>query len=559
MRGSIMLTAALWLALAITTLGVIDVSHVWWQLRTLQGVADMAALAGAQRLDDTCGTTGTGAQTIVRQNAVANGYSGALTVTCGRYNLSTQTLGAGTPFNAVNVALNTNVDYWFLSLLNAGQAQTVNVAAQATSRVVNVGAFTLTTGLATVQSGQSTLLNGLLSGLLGGTVNLSVLQYNTLASAQVKLSDLAIALGASDVTSLLTQNPTLTQLIAALGTAAAKSNAAASPVMTTVASSVSSTLAGKAIGMNGAGSSSGLLAITLTNPNGALNASVNALDALLVAAEIANAGSLTPITVNLSTLTALNSLLTGTLSIKIGQPPTLAVGEAGQNSAGVWRTVARSAQVSVLLNVDFYVGAALVHLPLYVSAASGNAVLTQTQCGAGASDSGSYMQVQPQIAGLCLAGNAPALFATGTNATLPACGPTGLVANVLGIQLYGMAFTSLNPATKTIAFTGVGHTITSTNPVMVNSNDLGQDLNTAFTTLTTSLSSSLTLDAGGVSVPLGPVLGPVVALLNPLISTLVAPLLTSLMPPLFNLLGVQVGTSTVTDLSLTCGNVQLVN
>ena len=62
----------------------------------------------------------------------------------------------------------------------------------------------------------------------------------------------------------------------------------------------------------------------------------------------------------------------------------------------------------------------------------------------------------------------------------------------------------------------------------------------------------------GALIPVGQDLKWVVDLVSPLITGTISPLLSAVVPPLLNLLGAQVGTSTVTDLSLTCGNVQLV-
>lgn len=574
MRGSIAITAALWLTIAVASLCVLDVAHVWWQRRTLQGVVDMAALAGAQRLDDSCGT---GAQTIIRQNANANGYSGALTVTCGRYNLNTQSLVANsTPYNAVNVALNDDVAYWFIPTVSAPKASKATVAVQATSRVINVGAFTLGTGLATVQSGNSTLLNGLLTGLLGNksALNLNLLTYQTLAGTQIKLGDLALALGASDVTDLLTRPaPKMSALIVALGQVAAKTSSASSAAVSALVPAMSSTVAARTINLNGSGSTAGLFDVGLYNKNGALNASVNALDALLVAAEIANSGpssSLVPIRLNALVLpSVLGSLIDGTastLSIRIGEPPSLAIGEAGVDGSGNWRTIASSAQIELLLDVNLNVAIPLLpflpllsaDIPLYISVAPGSAWLTQTQCGAGVHDSGSYMTVQPGLANLCLAGQAPGLFA----GTASKCNASrGKLLGILGdtLVLYGVASVQVSPVPKNIAFTGAGHTIVSTNPVTVNSNDLGQDLSDALGTLTTNLVGSLAISPVGIVLPLSGIASLLSNVLSPLITGTVGPLLSGLVPPLLNLLGVQVGTSTVTDLSLTCGNVQLVN
>jgi uncharacterized membrane protein len=561
MRGSIMIMAALWLTIAVGSLCVLDVAHVWWQRRTLQGVVDMASLAGAQRLDDSCG----GAQSIIKQSAIANGYTGAMTITCGRYDLNSRSLVANaTPYNAVNVTLNNDVAYWFIPSFSSPTVSNANVVVQATSRVSNVGAFTLGTGLATVQSGNSILLNGLLTGLFGNNskLNLNILSYQSLASTQIKLGDLAIALGAKDVTDLLTQPPpTMRALLNALSTITATTSSVASAAINALLPALSTKIASMPINLDGSGTAPGVFNIGLSNKNGALNASVNVLDAVLVAAQVANSGTdATPISLDIGNLTGstlLSPLIQGGVSLRINEPPRLAIGEAGQDASGNWRTVANSAQIELLIDIKVQVPLVLtIDLPLYVSAAPGKAMLTRTQCGAGVADSGSYMSVQPGVAGLCLGGGASGIYA-GTTA---ACGDPTPIISVLGsgIVLYAEADANVQPALKNIAFTGAGHMITSPNPVTVNSNDLGQDLNSAFTTLTTSLLKSLSISVLGLLVKVGPLLQPVVDLITPLITDTISPLLTAVVPPLLNLLGAQIGTSTVADQSLTCGNVQLV-
>lgn len=562
MRGSIMIMAALWLTIAVGSLCVLDVAHVWWQRRTLQGVVDMASLAGAQRLDDSCGG---GAQSIIKQSAIANGYTGSLTVTCGRFNLGTQALVPNaTPYNAVNVALNNDVAYWFIPSFGSSAISKGNVVVQATSRVNNVATFSLGTGLATVQSGNSVLLNGLLTALFGknSALNLNILSYQSLASTQIKLGDLALALNAKDVTDLLTQPPpTMAALLNALSTVAAKTSGVASAAINALLPALSAKIASMPVNLDGSGTAPGVFDIALGNKNGALNASVNVLDAVLVAAQIANSGTdATPVSIDLGNLTGstlLSPLIQGGLSVKINDPPRLAVGEAGQDASGNWITQANSAQIALLLDLKVSVPLVLtLDLPLYVGADPGSAVLTRTQCGAGIADSGSYITVQPSVARLCLGGNAPGLFA-GTSAS---CGRPTPIVSVLGstLAIYAKADAKVQPAPKNIAFTGVGHTITSQNPVTVNSNDLGQDLTSAFTTLTNSLLSSLSISVLGALIPLGQDLQWLVDLITPLITDTISPLLTAVVPPLLNLLGAQVGTSTVTDQSLACGNVQLV-
>ncbi|MEJ0004610.1 MAG: hypothetical protein WDN30_15595, partial [Pararobbsia sp.] len=185
------------------------------------------------------------------------------------------------------------------------------------------------------------------------------------------------------------------------------------------------------------------------------------------------------------------------------------------------------AQISLLLSLQ--VGVPLLgidlDLPLYINAASATANLTRTQCGAGVNDSGSFMTVQPALANLCLAGQAAAMFATPPNATLPNCASALEIAQVTPvIRVFGAAATSLEPASSTVAFTGVGHTIRQPNPVVTSSNAVGQDVSSGISTLLNSLLSTAVVSLAGLNVSLSTVqwlLGPIVDI----ITNTLAPLL----------------------------------
>ena len=590
LRGSIAITAAIWIFTIVIILGVVDVGHIWWERSHLHNVADMMALAGAQRFDDTCG----GAQTAVSQIASSNGYTGTYTVQCGRYETSTNTFTAiadstDPTINAVNVLLSSSVTYWFMPMVGKNSQ---GIQVESTSRVVNIDAFTLSTTLLSVQSGNSVLLNGLLNALLGsGTVNLNVASYQALAAAQVKLSDLAVQLnsnGANDIVQMLSTTPTLTTLLRAISNALPATDASQAALSQLIGSS-NTTQGGTTVPMNGSNNQVGLLDIGLQNVDAASNATVDALDAVMVAAQVANAsgGTVAPINLDLSLFSGLPVAPgVGTkLEVALGQPPVLAVGEAGTSS-----TVARSSQIKLYL--DLYVSTTgpdnflsllpagiNIEVPLYLAVANGQASLTKTNCGAGVSDSWAEMQVQPSVLQACIttSANAKQLFNSAPIGPAPSCtGSTVQLANVSvslplsGSQtLIGVDSTSVQavaqPASSTVTFTGVGNQITSQNPAQLNSNDLGQDLNSVLSNGSGSVLSQLANNVT-VTVPALPVVGDLVTLLlqdlngivGGLITTTVAGVVNAVVPPLLTLLGAQVGSASVTDLSLTCGNVQLV-
>ncbi|RKP50264.1 TadG family pilus assembly protein [Pararobbsia silviterrae] len=598
MRGAIAITAAIWLSTIVVALCVIDVGHVWWERRALQGVADMMALSAAQRLDDTCG----GTQSVAAQIAASNGYTGTYTVTCGRFETGSSTFTEqGSPYttvNAIQVLLNSTVKYWFMPMIGS---LSEGVAVQSTSRVVNVNAFTLGTSLLAVQTGNSALLNGLLTSLLGSSVNLGIASYQALADAQIKLGDLAAQVnsnGANDIVQMLASSPTLGTLLSAVSHVLPAGDASQT-ALSGLSSAATAGGSGNKVPMDGSNGQTGLLDVGLENKNAAANATIDALDAVMVAAMVAHTtgNGVAPIGLSVSLLPTIAGidLSQSQLSVSLGQPPVLAVGEAGTAS-----TIARSSQIKLYLDLQLStqspndpLGLILANLtvevPLYLAIGNGQATLTKTQCGSGVNDSSAQMSVQPSILQACITTQQSALNLFNAAPIGPAPSCTGAVTLVsLSLLNLGItpatpptlsitsqsAYASAQPASSTVTFTGVGTDIVSANPVAANSNDLGQDLASVLGGqsggVLGQLVAGLQLKISGlgalggllsavISTTLSTVLGPAVQLLvQNVLTTTVESLLSTTIPPLLNALGAQIGSATVTDLSLTCGNVELV-
>jgi uncharacterized membrane protein len=297
---------------------------------------------------------------------------------------------------------------------------------------------------------------------------------------------------------------------------------------------------------------------------------VSLLDTLLVAAEVAQGQS----AVNLGTALNLSPLANVTAQVKIIEPPVIAVGEAGQNADGTWRTSAHSADVRLYLNINLLsinLGLATVtalNLPIYIEVGTGTAWLQSTQCTTSKATSQSVISAQPGLAYVCVGNDAISNF---TNTTTTAtCNQAALVTNAtVGtyslIRIYagnpttnaGLSFKVQPPAATPLTFNGISGD--SDDYQTANSNAVGSVAINLLTQINNSLLSSLYLTVGGVNP--GPI---VAALLQPLLTavdTLLSPLLTALdglLVPLLQLLGVQIGEVTVHDLGLACGQAQLV-
>lgn len=560
--------AVFWLLAVITTVSVIDIGSVFYQRRQLQGVADLAASAGVQVIDDACSRAPANAAGSAGANGfTASGTSSTITTTCGRWDPTlyagpTYFAAAGTPANAVQVTVAKQVPYFF-----GGPGRVVT--ATATAQAVNVGAFSIGT---TTSSVDPTVITGLLNAMLGTSLNalqISAAGYAGLAQSRIEIGDLVTAAGVGTVDQLLALNLTAAQIarltLTALQTTQvvnANLSAAVGALQTIVNANIpgSGTVAIGAV--NGA---AGLLQIGLANTQSALHATISPFDALMVAAEVAQAGKSA-----LNVGTGLNlGVATATLQVQVIQPPVLAVGEAGKTPAGAWRTVASTAQIQVLVKISLGavpglaslgLGAPIVNLPVNIAVAPGKGWLVSTQCLSTQAATNSVVGVQTGIAQVCVGDTI-----TNPLASVPfSCAPATLI-NVLNILTVktgaGLAATVPPSNAATMTFDGISGN--ADDYQATSSNQVGGVLYNATLGLAAQLSSptGLTLQVLGVATPLGSILGQLVA--GPILS-LVLPLLKpvftaldSVLTPVLQLLGAQIGVSTVHGLPPVCGQSQL--
>lgn len=185
---SIIVVAALGAVLGVSALAI-DVGSIFLQTRKLQGMADLAAIAAARDL--------TRAQAAAVATAVDNGWVGPIsadTVT-GKYNSeagvapANRFVATAAEPNAVRVTLHAQADLFF------GQAvlgrPTTSITRTATAATADLAAFSVGTKLANLDGG---VANSLLSALTGGSVSLSLMDYNALATADVDLLSYSKAL-----------------------------------------------------------------------------------------------------------------------------------------------------------------------------------------------------------------------------------------------------------------------------------------------------------------------------------------------------------------------------
>ncbi|MBN3766770.1 hypothetical protein G3O01_38590 [Burkholderia sp. Ac-20365] len=571
-RGATAVLAAVWIGTAVASLGALDVGNVYLMRRQLQRTADLAAVAGAQTIGMAGGCAG--ATTSAQQAAVRNGYTGdtPVSVTCGRWSTASGAAqfdaSGATPLNAVQVTATQSVNHFFI-----GPAR--DVQAVATAKASDTASFSLTSNLASLSGGA---VNGLLGALLNANVSLDVATWQALASTNVRLGDLATQLGAASINELLGAKVTVSNLASAMASVLSRNNIASANVISALTTVQAAASGGVAIALGDGGSGApGLLAIGLADKQAAASASISALDALLVAAELAHGTSALDLGAALNPSAIPGITLPASLTAKaaILQPPVIAVGEAGVDGTGAYRTSAHAAQVRVFLDLNLSVASlATVDLPLAIEGANGTAGLAQTQCASTKAASTSTVRVSStNVAQVCL-GQDAGLNLTNTTSAMRCQQPARLASLTIPLPLLppvtvdvnagratplsglNLSLGAMNPATLTFnGQTGDGDDYQS-----VNANALGSATGGLLGQVMAQLPGSLFLTVGGASVGsdvLNAALSPLQNLTNALQPVLGS--LDTVLVPLLQLLGVQVGVSTVHAISLSCSDAQLVN
>ncbi|UCI32637.1 TadG family pilus assembly protein [Mesorhizobium sp. B4-1-4] len=555
------LSAPVALALAAVA---IDEASIYTERRQAQAMVDLAAITAASNINN----INTAVVTTLTDNGMlgivvqASGQTippavdkTVVTVTQGRYASSTANVGqrfqAGvTPYNAVRVTLTKIPARYFASSL----LPTPVIGTQATASMTPQATFSVGSRLLSVNGG---ILNALLSGLLGGNISLSVMDYNGLISADVSVLSFVSALAtqlnitAGTYSDVLASKATVGQIATAMANVPGLGNTAkvalqiiASKSTGTVKIPLSSLVDLGSVGSLGLGQ----------QPSG-LGIDASAMGMLTAAAVLANGTNQAAVDLGAT----IPGLLSTKLSIAIGEPaqssPWLAVGGIG--------TIVRTAQTRIKLTASVGIGTpglagginlVAVNLPLNVEVAYAEAKLTDITCPTGPSSINVSIAAHPGIAQLNLANsNNPSGFADFSH---PQTFTDADIADVKlllipPIQVMGSAATAItnnSPQTLTFNATDIANKTVRT----VSTRNISQSL-------TTSLVNNLSLSANllGLGIDATALLGTVKPAVAALLNTVTAPV-DDLLYNVLSALGVGVGQADVRVTGATCGRAVLV-
>jgi uncharacterized membrane protein len=564
-RGDIAIIAAIVLPLIILAAAfAIDLGHIAYVKRHLQKVADVAAIAAAQDLSN----PQAGAQASAQYNGFNPDSAGhQMQVTPGYWNPQspyvqgptyfTSSIPYGQQVNAAKVQVTENVPFFFVF----GQRE---VSAQAIAWSSNMAGFSISSQLLDLNTQQSALLNSILGGLLGTSVNLGVAGYNALLGTSVSLGQLAQALQVGTVNNLLQANLTLPGLYQGILTAVGNQQNGG------VLSSQATGALQQLVGLNVPGSYQvpvgQILQLGLADPNAAVNAQVNVLNLITAAAMVANQHHFVDIP-NIGV--QLGGLANISLGLYVISPPSIAFGQPGQNPDGTWKTQAHAAQVAVALHIQLLqgipaLGGGLLNIPIYLEVDPAQGHLTSLQCAV--PQSGDQVQIGANTGILtAIIGDIPQDALSNTTQPLSASAQPATLLNVLNLIKVTM-----NPLVIPLsdeagygagnyAYTPLNFSGQPQQSQTIDTNAVGGALGNVLTTLAQQLQqpNSLNVSLLGLNLGLGNVVGALVGALNPILVPLVNSL-NGLLVPVLQLLGVQLGSAQVTYNAVSCGNATLV-
>lgn len=448
--GSVVINAAIALSLLVIVLVGTELGYLFYMKRQYQKAADLAALAGAPRLNGPADCQL--AKNAARLNANGSGPSDPnrnlpssfsledANITCGRWDPSITSneshFDSTDPnYNAIRVLISNAPDDIF-SIFSGDR--TIRVQAIAARASEPVASFSVGSGVARLDEGA---LNKVLTMLLGTAVNLSLVDYEGLANAKINLLGLADALhlnlGSYD--ELVAANVSLGDLVTAAINALPQSNDSETVSLATSLLNGLLSLDGgldldrTTINLLKTAEQAGLITADLDtkDPRSALNGDINALNLLLVSLQVANSNSGAAAQLDVP----LDPLANVQVKTTVIEPPSIAVGPPGYYANGKARTSAHTGQARVLLNAKVLTPASggnllnldlllasvkvslpagqLINLPIYVEVASGDGELEEVSCKAADGKYDVKIGAMPGLAHVFL-GNVPTAFTNRT-------------------------------------------------------------------------------------------------------------------------------------------------
>ena len=547
-RGAVLILAVLSMTVVMAAAALsVDTGRLVLTKRQLQAVVDLSSLDAVRALGDRAGDAGglpidEYAEKLGREAAERNGFDvdepgQTLDVVVGAFDPATGTFTATNDpslRNAVKLTAGTTLEWAFVP--GGTSLSTSAVAEIRDAAGIAVGSY-----VARLDSTKSAVLNGLLTGLLGGNVTLDLVSYKGLGDAAVGFGRLRSALGVTTgtVDEFLDTEVGLRDVLNATATALtaqgdAVSLAAVSPV-STLAAATDATLRLR-LGT--------LFDVAQGSGQAALSADLNVLQLVQMSAQVADTDHFVSVTVPVTIPGVTNT----TLQLTLIEAPRIAIGPARQDGTGQWVTRAVAAQIRAQLRLQLQQLLTVlgvtgpVSLPVYLEGGGTTAALTGIRCAAPVESSEIDVHTDGQAVRAAVGIVASTDLQDRTSPVDVAAGPLADIPLI--VRVAGSADVTVAHTASDLTFTGPfdwTNTQTTGTTTLGLSSPLRQDLDLAVTTLT------LGVDAVAVA-------NDTRAILNPVLDELDG----SLLDPLLSSLGISLGGGDVTAWDLDCSQRRLV-
>jgi uncharacterized membrane protein len=522
--ASVLLLSVLFTALAV------DTGRLMLEQRRLQKIADMAALDASSQ----SGSCGDGTLETAEAAAIASAarnnhpVGGVRTLAVALGNTLTGDDGVrsfipGNPETAMSVEViagNTVPASLFAGGIFGEQT---NLQASAVAERLALASFSAGSGLLSLNSRDSALLNLLLGEILGSSVNLDLVSYKGIAATNVTLLELVeVAAGVGTVDELLKAELSVGELLEIYADAVDRNDVLEIGIGNKVRNLITAKASNLSITLGD------ILAVTAPNVEEAASVSVNLLDLITTTALVANGKHALTLPLSLN----LGKLLNVITRLEVTEPPKIAIGPPGKDEKGDWRTQIKTAQVRLETTVksDINLGLlqTIVDLALRLEVARGSAWLQSIQC-RNQENGGSIVTIgaQPGIASIDLEATDPDASAATINVKL------------LGSPLANVAaqlHSSVEPSETELVYDVDANDDGEWPMVQRASSSVGESLDNGLG----SLANRIQLDVNllGLNLKLGEL---VEALLDGLLRPLLAQLGTAILDPLLRLLGIKIG------------------
>jgi uncharacterized membrane protein len=354
----------------------VDVGSIHYDSRRLQGAADLAAIAAASNTAK--------ATQAARSTFTDNGgwTLNSLTVETGNYDpdpakdLNQRFIAARTPINAARVQARAASPIYFARIF---QDEDVEIAAAAIATRPAEAAFSIGSRLLSLEGG---IINAVLSEMLGSSVNLRVMDYRSLADADIDLlnfmDQLAVEadIEAGTYQQVLDADLTAGKVLSAMAQTARTGNKIdAAEALDDLARAISGTTPVDLTRLLNIGKAANAEIGTSTQYG--LGAALNALQMVDALALVSNGTH--QVDVNLGT--TIPGLTNTQLSLVIGEPPQgtswITVGEKG--------AFVRTAQTRLKLSVEVggtgLLAGVAIKLPIFIDVAYAEGRLSDITCG----------------------------------------------------------------------------------------------------------------------------------------------------------------------------------